>query len=215
MSSEQKKMEMSLLPNFISTRAHWRWRCSGTKTKNDPFVEPFFWHQYFWRLQKRFFVAKSKKKEYMSTKKAYANVNLKSCHCKVSWCIFFLQHKKKKSSPKPKDSLLKNWYLYLISWNLRSISFCNSFKEISILKKSSQITVLWENLFDEQFFLPTKVSCDIIGKRPREILSHFPENRKNLSRNYYLIFQGDSNKEKSISWKNLFYFEMQFLISKI
>jgi hypothetical protein len=28
--------------------------------------------------------AKSKKKEYMSTKKAYANVNLKSCHCKVS-----------------------------------------------------------------------------------------------------------------------------------
>jgi hypothetical protein len=42
---------------------------------------------------------------------------------------------RKKSSPKPKDSLLKNWYLYLNSWNLRSISFCNSFKEISILKK--------------------------------------------------------------------------------
>ncbi len=38
----KKKMKMSLLPNFISTRAHWRWRCSGTKTKNDPFVEPFF-----------------------------------------------------------------------------------------------------------------------------------------------------------------------------
>ncbi len=111
MSSEQKKTEMSLLPNFISTRAHWRWRCSGTKTKNDPFVEPFFWHQNFWRLQKRFFVAKSKKKEYMSTKKAYANVNLKSCHSKVSWCISFLQPKKKKSSPKPKDSLLKKWHL--------------------------------------------------------------------------------------------------------